>query len=193
MRKLRTALAAAALALLAGCGTAAPEPAAYQPPTAPRADATFNATDVMFLQMMVTHHTQGLEMVKLARTRQTSEEVAMLAGAIEVTQTTELEVMQGWLTGWGEPATAGHDPNAHASHGGLPITGADEMAALRKASAAQFQTTFLNLLIGHQHNAVEMARMETDGGVNPQVKDLANRITLSRNEQIKQMLGLVAA
>ncbi|MFC7243784.1 DUF305 domain-containing protein [Catellatospora aurea] len=193
MREFRIALAAAALTLLAACGTAAPEPAAYQVPVAPKADATFNATDVMFLQMMVTHHQQGLEMVKLARTRGTSEEVAMLAGAIEVTQTTELEVMQGWLTGWGETTTADHHPNAHASHGGLPITGADEMAALKKATGAQFQTTFLNLLIGHQHNAVEMARMETDGGANPQVKDLANRITLSRAEQIKQMLGMVAA
>ncbi|GAA2354183.1 DUF305 domain-containing protein [Catellatospora methionotrophica] len=193
MRRIGFALAAAALTLLAACGTAAPEPVAYQPPGPPRADATFNATDVMFLQMMVTHHTQGLEMVKLARTRQTSEEVAMLAGAIEVTQTTELEVMRGWLNSWGEPVSAGHDPNAHASHGGLPITGADEMAALRAATGARFQTTFLNLLIGHQHNAVEMARTETDGGANPQVKDLANRITLSRDEQIKQMLALVAA
>lgn len=193
MRKIRIALAAAALTLLAACGTAAPEPVAYQPPAAPSADATFNTIDVMFLQMMVTHHTQGLEMVKLARTRGTSEEVALLAGAIEVTQTTELEVMQGWLTGWGKPTTGSHDPSAHASHGGLPITGADEMAALRKATGGQFQTTFLNLLIGHQHNAVEMARMETDGGVNPQVKDLANRISRSRTEQIKQMLGMVAA
>ncbi|WP_155372459.1 DUF305 domain-containing protein [Catellatospora vulcania] len=193
MRRIKFALAAAALTLLAACGTAAPEPVAYRPPSAPEAGATFNSTDVMYLQMMVAHHTQGLELVKLARTRGTSEEVAQLAGAIEVTQTTELEVMQGWLTGWGEPTTAGHDPNAHASHGGLPITGADEMAALRKATGGQFQTTFLNLLIGHQHNAVEMARMETDSGLNEKVKDLANRISLSRTEQIKQMLGLVAA
>jgi uncharacterized protein (DUF305 family) len=192
MRPFPLAAVALTLALLAGCGTAAPTTAAPDAATVLPADPTFNDTDVMFLQMMVVHHDQGLEMVRLAQSRTTREEVSQLAGAIEVTQSTEADVMRGWLTGWGKPTAADHDPSAHAAHGGLPVTGADEMAALRQATDDQFETTFLNLLIGHQHNAVEMARLETDAGLNPQAKDLAHRINQSRTEQIKQMLGLVA-
>lgn len=197
MRMLRFAAVALAAALLAGCGSAAPEPApvARAQTAPPVADAVYNDTDVVFLQMMVAHHGQTLEILKLARTRGTDPQVAQLAAAIEATQATELEVMKGWLTGWGEPLTGDAAHAAHASHaanGALPITAADEMASLRKASKAQFQTTFLNVLIGHQHTAIEMARQEAGGGANAQAKDLANRIDRSRTEQIKQLLGMVA-
>ncbi|GAA1632692.1 DUF305 domain-containing protein [Catellatospora bangladeshensis] len=198
MRKLRYAAVALAAALLAGCGSATPEPvvpAAVAQTAPPAAEARYNDVDVAFLQMMVAHHGQTLEILKLARTRGTDERVALLAAAIEATQQTELEVMRGWLTGWGEPLTGSASHAAHASHsadGALPITAADEMASLRKASKAQFQVTFLNVLIGHQHNAIEMARTEAGGGVNPQAKDLANRIDRSRTEQIKQLLAMVS-
>ena len=55
--------------------------------------------------------------------------------------------------------------------------------------SAEFEKAFLNLLIGHQHNAVAMAKLEKEGGVNPQAKHLAERIFESRTAQIAQMLG----
>ncbi|MFI6759086.1 DUF305 domain-containing protein [Micromonospora sp. NPDC050417] len=191
MRKTWIALATAALTLLAGCGSDSPEPVGLNP-TVPIADARHNDTDVVFLQAMVAHHGQGLELIKLARTRNLREDVALLAGAIEATQTTELQVMQSWLTGWEKPTTGNHDLGTHASHDGTPITREAEMASLRAADENQLQTTFLNLLIGHQHNAVEMAQVEMSGGANPQTKELANRIAQSRTEQIKLLLTLVA-
>lgn len=191
--KLRhaTVLICAALALGA-CGTA-PERKVAVAEAAVQAEGGYNDTDVMYLQMMVAHHEQGLEMVKLAERNASSPEVRTLAKAIDVTQSDEVKLMTGWLKQWSEPATVDHAPSAHADHGGLPATGPEEIAALKKAKGAKFETTFLNLFVAHQHNAVEMAQLETAKGSNPEAKAFADRVRESRADQIQQMLRLMNA
>lgn len=182
--------------MLAGCGSAgsaAGEPAghggstpAVVAPPATAAGSGVNATDVMFLQMMVPHLEQGRQIAALARTHPTRSEVAMLAAAIESTQATEIATMSGWLRDWGEPASA--NPDAHAAHGGMPGTSPEEIAVVDRASGADFERRFLNMLIAHQDDAVQLARMETSSGANAQVRALAEQIDKSRSAQIKQML-----
>jgi uncharacterized protein (DUF305 family) len=178
--------------LLSACGTAtATETPTAEVTAAVQAEGSFNETDVMFLQMMVAHHKQGLEMVRLAKKAATRSEVRILAEAVDATQTDEVELMTSWLTTWSQPTTVDHAPSAHADHGGLPATGPEEMAALHKAKKAEFETAFLNLFVAHQHNAVEMAHLETTDGVNAEAKAFADRIRESRADQIRQMLTLM--
>jgi uncharacterized protein (DUF305 family) len=181
------------LALFAsGCGLASKPPAVtapVAPATAGANDQTRNATDVMFLQMLIPHHGQGLEIVRHAKTRATRDEVRILAAAIDVTQSDEVKTMAGWLTAWGEPLQA--DEAAHAAHGGMPGTSAQEIATLAQSTGATFERAFLNMLIAHQDDAVQLARMEASGGTNPQAVALARRVDASRTEQIKQMLELL--
>ncbi|WP_433216187.1 DUF305 domain-containing protein [Dactylosporangium sp. CS-047395] len=176
----RIALVLAAF-LLAGCAAAPAQPA-----PAGTEHRVFNDTDVMFSQMMVAHHGQALEMVRLARSKAEREDVRTLAAAIDVTETDELKTMQVWLDTWGQPPAA--DASAHAGHGGAHGTNPDDLKALQAASGRDFETKFLNLLIAHQHNAIEIARMETGTGVNPGALDLAKRIDESRTAEIQQML-----
>lgn len=190
MRRRFAAVLVCAGLLLSACGTAA-ETGPAQVTAAVQAEGSYNETDVMFLQMMLAHHEQGLEMVRLARTAATRAEVRILAEAVDATQTDEAELMASWLTAWSQPTTVDHAPSAHADHGGLPATGPEELAALRKAKKAQFETTFLNLFVAHQHNAVEMAHLETKDGVNAQTKAFASRVQESRADQIRQMLTLM--
>jgi uncharacterized protein (DUF305 family) len=192
-RRLAAALIAAGLLAAGGCGTA-PEAADPTKVTAAvQADSTFNETDVMYLQMMVAHHGQGLEMVKLAEKSAERADIKTLAQAIDVTQSDEVELMTSWLEGWSKPTTVDHAPSAHADHGGLPATGPEEIAALRKAKGAAFETAFLNLFVAHQHTAVEMAKMETTGGVNAETKAFADRVRQSRADQIQQMLTMMSS
>ncbi|GIG89738.1 DUF305 domain-containing protein [Plantactinospora endophytica] len=206
MNRFRRTLIVATLVLLGGCapgpaGTGVPVAAPAPPPpgatptgAAPAATAPsgeFNDTDVMFLQMMVTSHGQGLALVRLAPERAEREELKILAAAIDVTQESEQRTMRDWLTGWGRTTSADPDANVHAEHGGLPVLGPAQLTALSKSSGTAFETDFLNLLIGHQHSAVELARMETKSGVHPEVRELARRIDVSRTAQIDQMLGML--
>jgi uncharacterized protein (DUF305 family) len=182
----------AAVLAVGGCGTDRTGSAEATSVTAAvQAGRQYNDTDVMYLQMMVAHHEQGLEMVRLAEKKAGRAEIRTLAEAVDVTQTDEVELMTSWLTGWSKPATVDHQPSAHADHGGLPATGPEEIAALREAKGPAFETTFLNLFVAHQHNAVEMAAMERTGGANAEAKAFAERVRASRTDQIRQMLQLL--
>ena len=81
-------MAVLGLLLIAACGN-----------TPPAGDPV-NAEDVMFVQMMVQHHRQGVEIAGVAAGRATTQEVRTLA-AIESTQQDEVEMMLRWLHEWG--------------------------------------------------------------------------------------------
>ncbi|HEU5111477.1 MAG TPA: DUF305 domain-containing protein, partial [Micromonosporaceae bacterium] len=98
-------LIAAAVLLLAACSSPA-RPASFAPATNQSVQDGFNAGDVMFLQMMVPHHRQGLVIVGLAAGRATSPAVHTLAAAIETTQADELATMSDWLRQWWQPPVA---------------------------------------------------------------------------------------
>lgn len=182
----------AACLVLPGCGStlAATSDAAE---TAPPLAGTFNDTDVMFLQMAIPQHEQGIELAALAADRARDGGVRDLAAAVEATQTDELADMKGWLRDWDQPLAADPDPHAHAGHGGMHATDPEVLATLRHTPAGpDFDRTFLNLFTGHQHGAVELARMEARAGKYPGATALADRIVDSRTAEIRQLARLLA-
>ncbi|WP_203782891.1 DUF305 domain-containing protein [Paractinoplanes rishiriensis] len=184
---------------MTACGTASPPAAtssgagsaAVKSVAEIQAGAEFNDTDVMFLQMMVHHQKQGLEMTATAAERAKSPELKVLAEAVQATEKDELAMMQSWLKQWNKPVDVDTNTSLHADHGGLPGTGAAEIKALRTVKATQFDSAFLNLFLAHQHNAVEMAQQEVGKGANQAAKDFATRVRDSRQGEIQQMLKLM--
>jgi uncharacterized protein (DUF305 family) len=178
-----------ALFLLAGCGTGITETT----PTgvslsAPAPGTEYNDADVMFLQMAVPQHEQGIELASLAADRATDPEVRDLAAAVTATQEDELTQMREWLTDWDQPVAPDLDPAAHTGHGGMHGSDPAVVQVLRDTPPGpDFDTRFLNLLTGHQHGAVELARLETKDGYNAEARALADRIITSRAAEIKQM------
>ncbi|MPZ83549.1 MAG: DUF305 domain-containing protein [Actinophytocola sp.] len=187
---MKRLLLVAAVLLLAGCGTPVTATTGTVE-SAPPLPGNFNDTDVMFLQMMVPHHEQGVRMARLAQTRAAAVEVRDLAAAVVATQTDEVEDMTAWLRAWNQPIEADPDAHAHAGHGGMRMTDPAVVASLADTPAAAFDRTFLNLFTGHQHGAVELARMETGDGKDPQARELASRIVESRTAQVRQMARLL--
>jgi uncharacterized protein (DUF305 family) len=176
---------------VAGCGNAAPPDAA--PVAAIQAGSEFNDTDVMFLQMLIYHQKQGLEMTGTAASRARRPEVKVLAEAVRATEQDELTMMRSWLEQWRQPTEVDTATSLHADHGGLPATGPAEIKALETVRAREFDTAFLNLFLAHQHNAVEMAHLETTNGENTAATAFASRVRDSRQGEIQQMLKLMNA
>jgi len=185
MKRIVLLLAVAVAAVLAGCGSAP----GGKPATAAPA---FNDADVMFLQMVLAYHGPSEQLTALAAQRAVRTEVKQLAAAIAVTEADEVTTITGWLRAWNQPETPATDLVLHADHGGLPSDGKAQLATLTATPGDAFDKTFLTLLIGHQHGVVEVARMELAGGVHPEVKALAQRITDSRRAQVSYMLSLAA-
>ncbi|MEU8343672.1 DUF305 domain-containing protein [Spirillospora sp. NPDC048832] len=191
-RALLLAAVMAAPVLLTACSG---EPAKTKPASAASSAPAsgYNDEDVVFLQMMVAHHQQGLEMVRLAAERAPRKEVRTLAAAVVATQSEELKLMKAWLGKWSKPTTSKAAAQTHLHHGAAPATGAKEISTLRKTKGGGFEPAFLNLFIGHQGSAVEMARTEQSKGANPEAKAFAKRVVESRSAEISQMLRLLNA
>ena len=172
---MRVVLAVVA-SLLTGCATTA--------------TPSYNAADVMFLQMLVPQNQQGIEIVRLAAARPVPPGLKELAAAIEVTQRTEVDDMRRWLREWNQPETVA--PQAHAGHGGMKMTAPDLVGALKTVPDSEFTRRFLDVLTGQQQGAVELARTENGagGGINAQARDLARRVIESRTAEVQQLLNV---
>ncbi|MFG1946117.1 DUF305 domain-containing protein [Nonomuraea sp. NPDC048826] len=171
---MRRVLAAVALLLVVACGAG------------PTGDPV-NADDVMFVQMMVQHHRQGIEIAGVGVEKATTEELKTLTAAVVSTQQTEVEMMLRWLHAWEQPLTP--PDGAHDHHGGVPETDRKKIAALRAADP--FEPELLTLLIAHQDGAVQMAAAEVRDGVNPEATRWAATVQESRKAQIEQMRRLL--
>jgi len=147
-----------------------------------------NVEDVRFVQMMVRHHRQGIELAEVGADRATTPELKTLAAAIVSTQQSEVEMMLRWLHSWQQPldpADGGHD-----HHGGLPEVDQKRIAALKKSK--RMEPELLTLLITHQDGAVRMAATEIRDGVNPEATRWAGQVQESRKAQIARLRELLS-
>lgn len=67
-----------------------------------------SAADISFMQGMIHHHAQAVEMVDLLRTRSRNPKVQSLGNRISISQTDEMKYMRQWLTERGQPAPMAH-------------------------------------------------------------------------------------
>ncbi len=112
--------------------------------------------DVRFMQGMIGHHAQAIEMTDLLETRTASEDMRKLALRIEVSQRDEIRMMQEWLKARGESVP---DEHAHHAHGATLMPGmltSDEMARLAAAKGVEFDRLFLEFMMKHHGGALVM-------------------------------------
>jgi uncharacterized protein (DUF305 family) len=184
--------------LLAACGgppARGATPAAPSPVAAPSpARAAYAPADAAFMQRMIAHHRQALEMTALVPARAEGAIVERLAGRIEASQVAEIDQMRRWLEARGAPVPrpGGHDDHDAAEHGGaMPgmLTG-EEMERLAAASGADFDRLFLTLMIRHHEGALAMVAdlFATEGaGQEPDVFRLASDVDADQRAEIARM------
>src|SRR5688572_4308675 len=90
--------------------------------------------DVAFMQGMIGHHAQALDMVALLETRTQNAGMKLLAQRIKVSQEDEIRFMQRWLESRGEAVP---DEHAHHAHDFKPMPGMLSQADMAKLAAAQ--------------------------------------------------------
>ena len=115
-----------------------------------------SSADVRFMQGMIAHHAQAVEMTELLETRSTSAGMKKLGERIAVSQEDEMKMMREWLE------TRGADvPGEHAHHApGAPLMPGmltpGEMSRLRAARGEAFDALFLEYMIKHHEGALVM-------------------------------------
>ena len=111
--------------------------------------------DVKFMQGMIGHHAQAVEMVALIADRTASEDLKRLGLRIQVSQEDEMNMMRKWLEVRGEKVPG---PHAHHEPGGfMPgMLTPEEMAQLAAAKGKEFDRLFLQGMIKHHGGALTM-------------------------------------
>jgi uncharacterized protein (DUF305 family) len=159
----------------------------------------YSAADVRFMQDMIPHHQQALDMAALVSERTSRNEMIELARRIETTQKDEIAFMRGWLNQRNEPLP---DPDAHldhhhehAHHTMEGMASPEQMAELEAARGEAFDTQFLQLMIKHHEGALVMVKdlLEAPGSAQePAFFEFTTEVTTEQEAEIKRMSEMLA-
>jgi uncharacterized protein (DUF305 family) len=155
------------------------------------------AADIRFVQMMVPHHEQALEMAALAPGQAANAKVKALADRIDAAQTAEISAMQSWLRRHARQAQGGHDGGGHGAGPAAPMqmpgmATPQQMAQLKAATGANFDRLFLTLMITHHQGALTMANEELVKGTDVLIREMAQEVIVTQAAEINRMRALLS-
>ena len=157
------------------------------------ADTRYSPADVMFMQMMVVHHQQALDMAKLVKTRTNNAAIVKVADRIEASQKDEMKFISAWLKDRGEPqAMAGMGHDQHNMKG---MATPEQLRALAAATGTEFDRQFLALMTAHHQGAVDMvADLHKIPGTayEPLLYEFTNDIVSDQEAEIGRMNAVAA-
>ena len=175
--------------------TLPPSTRATLPPRSP--------ADVRFMQGMIMHHAQAVEMTALIESHTTTKDLRSLAARISHSQSDEIKFMKRWLEARGEPISpmmmgmpgmdmAGMNMPTHASHSMLMpgMLTAKQMEALKKAKGEEFDRLFLTGMIQHHSGALIMVKdlFDTAGaGQDAELFNFATDVDSGQRAEIRIM------
>ena len=177
-----TTIFIAILALsLSGCASTETKDSMHN--HASQAAGDLSSDDVMFLQMMIPHHQQAIDISDLALTKSADSELLALAKNIRDEQAAEIVKMKAWL----EEANASSHSDSHSMDGMLSDS---ELAALKKASGKSFDVLWLKAMTGHHTGAIDMAAM-IENPKSAEIKSFGQGIVASQSAQNKAMAAMI--
>jgi uncharacterized protein (DUF305 family) len=124
----------------------------------------WTSADVAFMQGMIHHHSQAVDMTAMIPSHTQNKELRFLGARISSSQTDEIKFMQRWLAHRGESV-----PKPMAPMPGMDMPDASmklmpgmltpqQMEALRNAKGAAFDHLFLVGMIQHHNGALTMVK-----------------------------------
>ncbi|QFG26182.1 DUF305 domain-containing protein [Actinomadura sp. WMMB 499] len=159
----------------------------------PREAAQPTADEVEFVQMMIPHHAQALEMSRLAPDRAFDERVRSLASRIDVSQKAEIAMMKSWLDENPKAVLEAHGENHGGRHADMPgMATPEQMERLEEARGAAFDELYLTLMITHHQGALTMVDDVLDKGTDVPIQQLARDVQSGQAAEIGRMRELLA-
>ncbi|MWV28828.1 DUF305 domain-containing protein [Aurantiacibacter rhizosphaerae] len=155
----------------------------------------YSPADVAFMQGMIVHHQQAVDMAALVGDRTNTEEIMAVAGRIDASQEDEIAFMRGWLSDRSEPVEmAGM---GHAAHSGMEgMATPEQMEALAAARGTNFDRLFLELMVRHHQGAVTMVEelhKQRGTAADPVMYEFTSEVVNDQNAEIERMNAFLAS
>lgn len=143
-------------------------------------DSGFNRADVMFMNMMIVHHDQAIEMAQLSENRTDNENILELSENISGVQRAENEQMAEWLRelGYNRPR-GGHRMAGMASQ--------EQMQELKNSEGKEFDELFAELMIRHHRGGINMAQSFSQRGSYPELIEMEKQMVEAQQNEIEMM------
>ena len=163
---------------------------------------TFTEADVAFMQGMIHHHAQALEMVELMDGRTNARDLIMLGKRIDVSQQSEIKLMANWLKDVGADVPMMADPEysngEHASHAMhhadsdmMPgMLSPAQMQQLRDSEGTEFYRLWLVFMIQHHEGALTMVEhlfSQPGAAQNQDIFHFASEVDIDQRIEILRM------
>jgi uncharacterized protein (DUF305 family) len=156
-------------------------------------EASFNAADVMFAQMMIPHHEQAIEMsdIALDPTVTASPAVIELANEIKSAQDPEISLMKSFLAEWNEPLT----PDDGMDHGSMMdgMLTPQQLNELASLTGSAFDAKWATAMIAHHEGAVSMANDVIADGTHSETTKLAEVIITTQQAEIEELEAIAGS
>jgi uncharacterized protein (DUF305 family) len=147
-----------------------------------------SSADVRFMQGMIMHHAQAVEMTALIESHTQDKDLRSLGARISSSQADEINFMKRWLAVRSEPISqprrevpmdTSMDMSSHSSHSMLMpgMLTSNQMEALKNAKGEQFNHLFLTGMIQHHNGALLMVKELFDTAGAGQDSELFNFAT----------------
>ena len=185
-------------ALTAACTP--PAPAATTPAPAARPGAQGRprptAADIKFMQDMIGHHAQAVEMARLVPGRTSRKDLAILSERIIVSQVDEINIMRQWLRDQGAavPDSTKHDPGAMAMESMPGMATPAELSTLTGLRGTEFERMFLQLMIKHHGGAIIMVERlfgVPGAGQDDMIFKFASDVAADQESEIARMQSIL--
>jgi len=161
--------------------------------------------DTKFMQGMIMHHSQAVEMTALMPTRTHNKDLLALGKRISISQTDEMKYMKQWLEERGKPVEMEHDMShmnhvagmEHMKMAPMMMPGMltpEQMKALAKATGPAFDRLFLTGMIQHHGGALTMVQELFDipaTGQDAQLYDFVTDVDNTQRAEINIMQGML--
>ncbi len=151
----------------------------------------YTVADVRFMQDMIGHHLQAIEMARMAPTHGAGEAVRKLAAKIEISQLDEIQLMEQWLRERGQ-VVPDEDYRRNMLMPGMLTP--EQMAQLDAARGREFDHLFLFFMINHHRGALEMVEelFRTPGAAqDPDLFRFATDVDADQRDEIYVMQGML--
>jgi uncharacterized protein (DUF305 family) len=153
--------------------------------------------NVEFMQGMIMHHAQAVEMTALIPSHTTNKELRTLGARISHSQSDEIKFMKRWLAARGKPTSMPMPAGMDMSHPMPLMPGMltpEQMEALRKAKGAEFDRLFLTGMIQHHNGALTMVKdlFDTPGaGQDAELFNFATDVDTGQRAEIRIMQAML--
>jgi uncharacterized protein (DUF305 family) len=174
------------------------QPSKKLPPSTTAKLPPLSQAEVEFMQGMIMHHAQAVEMTALIPTHTQNKELRALGARINSSQSDEIKFMKRWLAARGEPLSMQMPdmpdmPDHHLTLMPGMLT-AEQMNALRTAKDGEFDRLFLTGMIQHHNGALTMVKdlFDTPGaGQDAEVFNFATDVDTGQRAEIRIMQTLL--